>query len=49
MILYALDVAAIFFSCHPYIWSTTVLHDTEEMNTFNKSGSLLHVLFVNEI
>ena len=27
MILYALYVAAIFFPCHPYIWSTTVLHD----------------------
>ena len=28
MILYALYVDAIFFPCHPYIWSTTVLHDT---------------------
>ena len=27
MILYALYVDAIFFPCHPYIWSTTVLHD----------------------
>ena len=27
MILYALYVNAIFFPCHPYIWSTTVLHD----------------------
>ena len=28
MILYALYGAAIFFPCHPYIWSTTVLHDS---------------------
>ena len=28
MILYALYGAAIFFPCHSYIWSTTVLHDT---------------------
>ena len=28
MILYALYVDAIFFPCHPYIWSTTVLHDS---------------------
>ena len=27
MILYALYVDAIFFPCHPYIWSTTVLHE----------------------
>ena len=27
MILYALYVDAIFFPCHPYIWSTTVLHN----------------------
>ena len=25
--LYTCNVAAIFFQCHPYIWSTTVLHD----------------------
>ena len=29
MILYALYVDAIFFPCHPYIWSTTVLHDMQ--------------------
>ena len=28
MILYALYGAAIFFPCQPYIWSTTVLHDS---------------------
>ena len=27
MILYRAHVADIFFPCHPYIWSTTVLHD----------------------
>ena len=30
--LYRVHAAAIFFLCHPYIWSTTVLHD-------NPSGS----------
>ena len=28
MLLYRAYAAAIFFPCHPYIWSTTVLHDT---------------------
>ena len=32
MILYALYVAAIFFPCHPYIWSTTVLHDNTHVH-----------------
>ena len=27
MLLYGAYAAAIFFPCHPYIWSTTVLHD----------------------
>ena len=27
MILYRTYAAAIFFRCHPYIWSTPVLHD----------------------
>ena len=27
MILYMLYRATILFLCHPYIWSTTVLHD----------------------
>ena len=32
MILYALYVDAIFFPCHPYIWSTTVLHDSVQVS-----------------
>ena len=28
MILYRAYAAAIFSPCHPYIWSTTILHDT---------------------
>ena len=27
MLLYRAYAVAIFFPCHPYIWSTTVLHD----------------------
>ena len=27
VVLYTLNAAAIFFQCHPYIWSTTVLHN----------------------
>ena len=36
MILYALYVDAIFFPCHPYIWSTTVLHDSPLSNIVHK-------------
>ena len=28
-LLYTCNVAAIFFQYHPYIWSTTVLHNTD--------------------
>ena len=30
VILYTFNGEAIFFKAHPYIWSTTVLHDTED-------------------
>ena len=32
MLLYRAYAAAIFSPCHPYIWSTTVLHDKENTN-----------------
>ena len=49
MLLYRAYAAAIFSPCHPYIWSTTVLHDnlmfteqtsnlqTEEMLTASRA------------
>ena len=43
MILYALYVDAIFSPCHPYIWSTTVLHEIDLLNNmtiiYNKISS----------
>ena len=38
MILYALYVDAIFFPCHPYIWSTTVLHDIQVGSSYKSFG-----------
>ena len=43
MILYALYVDAIFFPCHPYIWSTTVLHDIGVSPILGMVSSFFHV------
>ena len=42
MLLYKAYAAAIFFPCHPYIWSTTVLHDNNIAMEFK--GFLLLLL-----
>ena len=47
MLLYRAYVAAIFFPCHPYIWSTTVLHDNYNgpvMLAWQANMDLLYVL-----
>ena len=45
VILYALNGEAIFFQCHPYIWSTTVLHDTSYMYSPFHHGIALHIMY----
>ena len=42
MILYMLHAVAIASPCHPYIWSTTVLHDTTHPHgIFEKQGGII--------
>ena len=41
--LYTYNGAAIFFRSHPYIWSTTVLHNTVEyVLSTHGQGLLMH-------